>query len=93
MDDAVGADGCARWKARAVRVHPDGVDADLLGAEDVSFEVVTDHPGVFRLRVEHEEGVAERARFRLAQAELLLDLDVIEEGLDAETLDLSPLGA
>lgn len=58
---------------------------------DVGQQVVAHHPRLIRPDVQSRQRIPERARIRLAEAEVALHLDVVEETRQAELADLPPL--
>ena len=87
----VRTDGHPVGKPVAACVHPDAVDAYPLGAADVVLQVVADHPGLRRPHAQRFERMPEGSLVRLPDPELFLNLDVVEETVEAEPFDLSAL--
>ena len=67
------------------------MDAHPLGAPDVVLQVVADHPGFRQPHAQRFERRSEGSLVRLPDPEFFLDLNVVEETVEAEPFDLSAL--
>ena len=61
------------------------------GPADVPLDIVADHHGLLRPRVDEPERARERGRIGLRDSQLLRDADRVQLGLQPEQLDLAPL--
>src|SRR5207245_2980291 len=78
-DDPLGADSGGRRQAVAAPIDPHAVQSQPLGSVHVELEMIARHPGFLGCSVERLEDVTVHDLLWLADAELALDQDDVEE--------------
>src|SRR5438876_664255 len=90
-DNPLGADSGGRRQAVAAPIDPHAVQSQPLGSVHVELEMIARHPGFLGCGVERLEDVTVHDLLRLADAELALDQDDVEEAREPVPLDLVAL--
>src|SRR3989441_11477075 len=90
-DDPVGANAASRREAVAAPIDPHAVQSQPLGSVHVELEVIARHPRLLGRRAERPEDVTIDDLLGLADAELALDQDDVEEAPKVVALDLVAL--
>lgn len=79
------------WQPGATNVDPDAVNALALRLGHVPLQIVAHHPGVVRRNRELAERALVDTRIGLAESDLTLDENQVEEGREPKAVDLAPL--
>src|SRR2546430_1779640 len=87
----VRADSAARRQAVSSTIDPHAVESQPLGGVHVELEVIARHPRAFGRSAEGAENVTVDDLLRLADTELALDQDDVEEAREPVALDLVAL--